>query len=112
MRILDAAQVHAALDYAALVDRLEAMFRQGCEAPIRHHHTVKTAGADALLLLMPAWQSGRHMGVKIVSVFPDNASVGLPAVQGVYLLSDATTGLPKALVDGPSITVRRIPRGC
>lgn len=107
MRILSAAAVHAALDYAVLVDRLDAMFRQGCEAPVRHHHTVKTGKSDATLLLMPAWQSGRHMGVKIVSVFPDNAAVGLPAVQGVYLLSDATTGAPEALIDGPSITVRR-----
>jgi ornithine cyclodeaminase len=107
VRILSAAAVHAALDYAVLVDRLDAMFRQGCEAPVRHHHTIKTPQSDATLLLMPAWQSGRHMGVKIVSVFPDNAASGLPAVQGVYLLSDATTGAPKALIDGPSITVRR-----
>jgi len=108
MRIIDAAQVHAALDYAALADRLEAMFRQGCEAPVRHHHTVKTAdGLDATLLLMPAWQAGRHMGVKIVSVFPGNAAQNLPAVQGVYLLSDARTGKPVALIDGPAITVRR-----
>ncbi|MCK6451833.1 MAG: ornithine cyclodeaminase family protein [Alphaproteobacteria bacterium] len=107
MRIIDAARVHAALDYAPLVDRLAAMFRQGCEAPVRHHHTVRTAGADAVLLLMPAWQPGRHIGVKIVSVFPDNAAQGLPAVQGVYLLSDARTGRPVALIDGPSITVRR-----
>lgn len=107
MRIIDAARVHAALDYAPLVDRLEAMFRQGCEAPVRHHHTVRTRGADATLLLMPAWQPGRHIGVKVVSVFPDNAAEGLPAVQGVYLLSDARTGKPEALIDGPSITVRR-----
>lgn len=113
MRIIDAAQVHAALDYAPLVDRLEAMFRQGCELPVRHHHPMKTvnddgsAGPEAMLLLMPAWQVGRHIGVKIVTVFPGNADKNLPAIMGQYLLSDARTGQPVALIDGQSITVRR-----
>jgi len=108
MRFLDAAAVHAALDYASLVDRLDRMFREGCELPVRHHHAVRTPdGPDATLLLMPAWQVGRHIGVKIVTVFPGNADKGLPAIMGQYLLSDARTGAPLALIDGQAITVRR-----
>jgi len=107
MRIIDAAQVHACLDDVALVERLASMFRAGCEAPVRHHHAIATAGAEATLLLMPAWQVGRHIGIKLVTVFPDNAKQGLPAVMGTYLLSDATSGAPIALIDGPSLTVRR-----
>lgn len=108
MRIIDAGQVHAALDYAVLADRIETMFRAGCELPVRHHHTLKTPnGPAATLLLMPAWQVGKHFGVKIVTVFPGNAQKSLPAVMGQYLLGDARTGLPVALIDGPSITVRR-----
>ncbi len=108
MRIIDAATVHRVLDYAALVDRLERMFRQGCEAPLRHHHAIKTEdGPEAVLLLMPAWQVGGHIGVKIVTVFPGNAAKSLPGVMGQYLLSDANTGQPLALIDGQAITVRR-----
>lgn len=108
MRIIDAAAAHRALDYAALVDRLERMFREGCELPVRHHHPVKTVdGPEATLLLMPAWQVGKHIGVKIVTVFPGNAAKSLPAIMGQYLLSDARTGAPLALIDGQSITVRR-----
>lgn len=108
MRIIDAAAVHHALDYGALVDRLERMFRQGCEAPLRHHHAIRTAdGPEAVLLLMPAWQTGGHIGVKIVTVFPGNAARGLPGVMGQYLLSDANTGTPLALIDGQAMTVRR-----
>lgn len=112
MRFIDAAQVHAALDYIDLADRLERMFREGCELPVRHHHAIKTpqgptGGSDGTLLLMPAWQVGRHFGVKMVTVFPDNAGKSLPAVMGLYILADATTGSPIALIDGPSITVRR-----
>ena len=113
MRFIDAAATHAALDYAALVDRLDRMFREGCELPVRHHHPVQTLndkggdGPEATLLLMPAWQVGKHIGVKIVTVFPGNADKGLPAIMGQYLLSDARTGAPVALIDGQAITVRR-----
>ncbi|MGQ0674556.1 MAG: ornithine cyclodeaminase family protein [Rhodospirillales bacterium] len=108
MRLIEAAQVHAALDYALLADRLELMFRRGCELPARHHHTMKTPGGpDATLLLMPAWRVGGHFGVKMVTVFPGNAAKSLPAVMGLYLLGDANTGAPLALIDGPSLTVRR-----
>ena len=56
---------------------------------------------------MPAWQRGTSMGVKVVTVFPGNASRGLPAVMGSYLLLDAGTGMPLALLDGTMLTRRR-----
>ena len=113
MRILSAAEVDAALDDLALIDRLDALFRSGCEMPTRHHHTVaEPAGpgsTDATLLLMPAWTHGAasHIGVKVVSVFPDNGKRGLPAIYGQYLLLDGTTGRTVALLDGTMLTKRR-----
>ncbi len=107
MRTLSAADVARALPYPKLIDAIQAMFRSGCETPLRHHHTVKTGGPDATLLLMPAWRQGRRMGVKIVSVYPENPAKGLPAVIGVYMLFDAATGEPLAALDGPELTVRR-----
>src|SRR5262249_19873783 len=44
---------------------------------------------------------------KVVTVFPDNGARDLPAVQGVYLLLDGETGIPRALLDGPALTKRR-----
>ena len=107
MRIIAAAEVDRALDYAPLIERLRGIFRAECETPLRHHHTVPTTGAAGNLLLMPAWQSGGCMGVKIVTVFPDNASASLPAVLASYLLMDANTGAPLAMIDGESLTARR-----
>ena len=86
MKILSAAEVDAALDDLALIDRLDALFRAGCEMPPRHHHTVaEPAGpgsAGATLLLMPAWTRGAssRLGIKLVTVFPGNASAGLPSI--------------------------------
>lgn len=107
MRRLDATQVEAALPYGPLIEALRAGFRNGATVPLRSHHTVPTAGADATLLLMPAWTDGGAIGVKIVTVHPDNGTRGLPAIHGLYLLIDGATGVPQALLDGPMLTARR-----
>jgi ornithine cyclodeaminase len=109
MRVIGPSEVHAALDFPSLVESLRQMFRSGCEVPLRHHHTIELPGGqpDATLLLMPAWQSGRHIGVKIVNVFPGNAEAGIPSVQGAYVLMDGRTGRPLALLDGQALTLRR-----
>jgi alanine dehydrogenase len=108
MRIVDAATVDRLLGHPALIDALRDMFRAGCTVPMRHHHTVPVPDEpDGTLLLMPAWREGRHVGVKTVSVFPGNAARGVPAVQGVYLLLDGTSGVPLAMIDAPSLTARR-----
>ena len=96
MRIITAADLKAALPYHALVERLRQAFRDGAEVPMRHHHSIPTAGADGTLLLMPAWRANQAVGVKVVTVFPDNGAKDLPAVQGVYLLLDGDTGVPQA----------------
>jgi alanine dehydrogenase len=108
MRTLGPSEVIAALDFEGTIEALRQMFRGGCEVPVRHHHTVPVPGGrDATLLLMPAWQLGRHIGVKLVTVFPDNGEKALPSVMGAYLLLDAKTGQPLALMDAPALTARR-----
>jgi alanine dehydrogenase len=109
MRIIGPSEVVAALDFSSLVETLRQMFRSGCDVPLRHHHTIAApdGGPDATLLLMPAWQAGRHIGIKLVTVFPGNAAVGMPSVMGAYLLLDGKTGEPMALLDGPALTARR-----
>lgn len=108
MQTIDAAEIHRLLDYPSLVEALREMFRAGCTAPLRQHLTVPGAAAQTgTLLLMPAWRAGRHIGVKIVTVFPDNAARALPSVHGSYLLLDGATGVPIAVLDGTALTLRR-----
>jgi alanine dehydrogenase len=113
VRILSAEEVDAALDDLALIDRLDALFRAGCEMPVRHHHPIVQptgpGSADAMLLLMPAWTRGpgSHLGIKVVTVFPDNGKRSLPSIYGQYLLLDGTTGQSVALLDGTMLTKRR-----
>ncbi len=112
MLTLSAPQIRDALPWSALIDALRTMFRDGCQAPVRHAHPIAQPDApEATLLLMPAWQEGNaathYTGVKIVHVAPGNRAKGIPAVQAVYLLSDASTGVPCALLDGGELTDRR-----
>lgn len=97
---------------ASLVEALRDAFARGCHVPPRHHHTIKTRGQrDATLLLMPSWQDASegeaYMGIKIVNVFPGNASKGLPGLTSCYLLFDCATGRQLATLDGNTITGRR-----
>jgi alanine dehydrogenase len=58
---------------------------------------------------MPAWTRGPsgRVGVKIVTVFPDNGKKSLPSIHGQYLLLDGHTGQSLALLDGTMLTKRR-----
>lgn len=108
MELFDASRVAALLPYAALIEALRGAFRAGATVPPRHHHTVEVGGATpATLLLMPAWGPGSPLVVKIVSVFPGNGAVGLPAVMGSVLVLEENTGQPLALLDGGELTARR-----
>lgn len=108
MLILDPIQTRHHLDWDALIAALSTMFKGDCVMPVRHHHTVGVPGeADATLLLMPAWQPGQYIGVKLVSVFPDNHLRSLPAIHGSYLLSSGRTGELLAVLDGGELTARR-----
>ena len=114
MITITAGDIDRCLSYAGLVETLRDAFRKGAVQPVRHHHTVeRPEGSDTTLLLMPAWtdfsaeRGDGHIGVKIVTVSPDNNTIGKPAVMGLYLLMDGRTGEPQALLDGQRLTLWR-----
>ena len=109
MQILNQTHTEQYLPFPALIDSLEQMFIEGCEVPLRHNHKIAgaTPAEDGILLLMPAWQPGKRIGVKTVSIFPGNQAKGLPGLHSVFILYDASTGAPLAVLDGDTITSRR-----
>ncbi len=106
MRMVDAEQVHALLDFPGLI---EALRRGHLDPPAdTYSHLMRDAAGTAFLAL-PAWQHGKAMGIKVVTVFPDNpsATLDIPAVQAVFLLFDAENGIPTACIDGTALTYRK-----
>ena len=55
---------------------------------------------------MPALGAG-HALLKWVTSFPGNPAQGLPTVVGIVVLSDASNGMPRALLDAATVTALR-----
>jgi len=109
MKIIDTESTRHALRFERLIPALHDMFIAGCEVPLRHVHTLQNQAAQpgGTVLIMPAWQEGRYLGIKTVNIFPGNAERGLPGLFSTYTLYDARTGEPLAQIDGNEITSRR-----
>ena len=103
---LNTEATRAALPFPALIAALRMAFAQDCNVPLRHTHEVAAGGSVFTSLIMPAWNA-RYYGVKIINVAPGNAARGLPGLHAAYLLHDAMTGVPLALIDGDELTTRR-----
>ncbi|MBF9233196.1 bifunctional Delta(1)-pyrroline-2-carboxylate/Delta(1)-piperideine-2-carboxylate reductase [Microvirga alba] len=111
MRVITSAEIDRVLTFPTLIDALADAFRSEVVTPVRHHHEIERSGAHGTLLLMPAWTGSAmadgFLGVKIVTVFPDNGAKNLPSVLGTYLLMDGATGAPLAGLDGTRLTAWR-----
>ena len=54
-----------------------------------------------MMLYMPCFLDS-VIGTKMLSEFPDNPSLGIPYLNGLMILNNAKTGLPKAIMNGTS----------
>ena len=111
MLILSRADVARLMDFADYVDAVEAGFRaaaigRALAPPAAAFHVPGGsyhAKAAALLAGDPPM-----MAIKLNGNYPANpAANGLPTVQGVIYLADATNGRPLALMDSIEITINR-----
>jgi ornithine cyclodeaminase len=108
MQYLDAETIRARLPWPVMLAALDEALRADVHAPLRASHRIEVPGMPpATLLMMPAWRSGRSIGVKLVTVFPGNADRGKRSVSALYALFDAHDGVPLALLDGEELTARR-----
>jgi len=89
---------------------LQEAFRADLTAPPKISHMIaQPSGSKAKVLLMPAWSNSgeRFIGHKLVNVFPDNAKLGKPTVNGSYVLMSGDTGETLAVMDGTALTLWR-----
>jgi ornithine cyclodeaminase/alanine dehydrogenase-like protein (mu-crystallin family) len=105
MRVVDGATFRAALSIPAAIDALERAWAAedpSLAAPLR---TSLATPAGALLVMPAAGAAGA--GVKLVTLTESNAALGLPFVQAAYVLFDADTQRPEAIIDGTELTALR-----
>ncbi|MGI9531113.1 ornithine cyclodeaminase family protein [Lutimonas sp.] len=97
-------------DFKQLIQSLsEGFAAKSVVTPMRHHHDFKNPKekSDSTLLLMPAWREGDDLGVKIVTVNPENGKYNLPSIQGTYMYMDAHKGSILAILDAKALTAKR-----
>jgi ornithine cyclodeaminase/alanine dehydrogenase-like protein (mu-crystallin family) len=104
---LDAAALRRAVPVADAIDAMEAALRDG-SAPGNTPPRAVVATSAGQVLSMPA-EIGPSVGIKLATVAPRNPDRGLPRIQGVYVLFDAATLTPVALIDAVALTTLRTP---
>ena len=107
MKQIDFDTVHRLASVGSLVEPLRRAFVSQAVSPDRAHYELGALDRPRTLLLMPAWRRNGDIGVKIVTVFPDNADRGLPSVNAAYVLFSGQTGQPRAWIDGRALTLIR-----
>lgn len=111
LKVFDAQAVATGTPWVPMIDAIRDAFRAEGVSPMRHHHAVpgvNDGDENLTLLLMPAWHGqGGAFGLKVAALAPANAANGLPTLHGVYLLFEAGTGVPRALLDAGALTARR-----
>jgi len=80
--------------------------RQRAVTPIRTSIQV-TKGNGTALFMPSVVEATDSLGVKFVSVFPDNKLLGKETIYGVMLLADVMTGEPLAMLEASYLTVLR-----
>jgi alanine dehydrogenase len=112
IRILTATDVRAALPMEKAIEAMKLAYGQfsagDATVPLRSRvHTDK-----GVSLLMPAFlHRSRDFAVKVVSVYGDNPTLGLPTVAATVLVLDPETGMPLAFMEGDALTALRTGAG-
>lgn len=92
-----------------LAELLVSMFRHKAQGNVEMPPKLGIHPSDdGFLHAMPASvQALSAVGMKWVSAYPGNASLGLPQVSGLMILNDPETGIANAILDGSVITASR-----
>ncbi|MGX7418710.1 ornithine cyclodeaminase family protein [Carnobacterium gallinarum] len=85
-------------------DALEIYSKGGANVPLRTNLDIQKQGGQSLY--MPAYAQGEFesLGVKVVSVYPNNIEKGLPSVPATMIVLNPETGIVDALLDGTYLT--------
>ncbi|MAS36058.1 MAG: ornithine cyclodeaminase [Anaerolineaceae bacterium] len=108
IRVINAAQVRHLLPMAGCIDAMEealkALARGEAENPLRS--MVWLPDKRGLLVSMPSVM-GEAMGIKVISVMPENHGTAYDSHMGAVLLFETKHGQPLALIDASEITAIR-----
>ena len=59
-----------------------------------HNYQSGESTEENTFLFMPAWDNKTYYGCKLITATPSNRKTALPYINGIYLLFDASSGIP------------------
>ncbi|SIN71832.1 ornithine cyclodeaminase family protein [Agromyces cerinus] len=107
LRLIDGPAIAERITMRQAIDALQQALRDGFDPdadPARAIVDVR----HGQLLLMPS-DLGAYTGQKLATVAPANPARGLERIQAIYIVLDAETLAPVALLDGTELTSLRTP---
>lgn len=110
LRLLSLGDVKKSITMNEAIAAMETAFiqlaRRQAQVPLRAGISVDLE--RALTLTMPAYLAEDNtLGLKVVSIFPNNPTKNKPSISGFIMLLDAHTGEPQALMDAAFLTALR-----
>lgn len=110
IKILSRKDVQQSVTMSQAIDAVKQAFisfaQKEAVLPLRTQVPVKEQGG--VTLFMPAYLPQiESLGVKIVSVFPENVKKNRPTIHAIVMICEADTGQPTAIVDGTYLTALR-----
>jgi len=108
--VFSASDVRTALPMPEAVDAMRGALRElstgQVVVPLRTHMELTEQEAD--VLVMSAYSPRLdHIGLKVITLHPDNPERGLPFIQATVMLIDADRGSPLAVMSGAVLTAIR-----
>ena len=106
MLFLNQGDMEACASFEEIMERVEAAYKLYMSGDFFMPERPSVEYKNKTLLYMPCFKEDLF-GTKILTVFPDNRELGVPAIDGLMLLNDYSTGKPLAMLDGKALTSLR-----
>ncbi len=114
IRIISEEEVKQALPMKKAIEIMKKAYVQITKnkavIPPRIHLDIPESKGDALI--MPIYMPDtERIGLKCITLFDNNPSIGLPLIHALVVVFDSTNGRPLALMDGSHLTAIRTGAG-
>lgn len=106
MLLLNKKDIEKSVDLNGMMDQIEDAYRIFASGEYYMPPRPTVEHDNKTLLYMPCFTNS-SLGTKMLTIFPENASMGLPSIDGLVLMNDPKTGKPLAILDGQTVTAYR-----
>ena len=106
MLFLNKSDIEKTVDLDEMMNQIEEAYRIFGANEFYMPERPVIAHENKTLIYMPCFTKD-SLGTKMLTIFPENAALGLPSIDGLVFLNDPKTGKPIAIMNGQAVTAYR-----